>query len=113
MFAPLTRLILVLWAVAVAAMPGALAIADARLEAASLTAVPSHVEALGGTGCARVHDAECAVCSSLRLLAGTVGQASGPGAPTAGSDAIPCPGRAQFASFAGWPERQPRAPPAA
>lgn len=113
MLAPLTRLIIALWAVAVAAMPGALAIADARFEAAARSTAPSHVEALGGTDCAPVHDAECGVCSSLRLLAGAIGEAGVPGSPAAELGATSCPGRATFASSIDWTERQPRAPPSA
>lgn len=106
------RLIAVAWAVAVAAMPGVLALADARVEAASQAAASSHVESLGGTGCAPVHDAECGICSSLRLLAGTSARVSPPRSSTGGSAVTVGRGGTQFATSHGWPESQPRAPPA-
>lgn len=109
---PFIRLIVVLWAVAVAVMPGALALADAGAEAAALSAAPSHVEALGGSGCAPVHDAECGVCSSLRLLARTSARVGSPVSPTTGSGVAPRPRGTHFATSEAWPERQPRAPPA-
>lgn len=107
----LPRLIAILLAVAVAALPGVLAVADARLEAASLAGVPSHVEALGGTDCAPAHDAECAICSSLRLVGGTTADAASPGFPDAGSAEMGCHGRTVVIASATWPEQQPRAPP--
>lgn len=106
----LPRLIAILLAVAVAALPGGLAVADARLEAASLAGVPSHVEALGGTDCAPAHDAECAICSSLRLVGGTTADAASP-VPDAGSAEMGCHGRTHVIASATWPEQQPRAPP--
>ncbi|HET9452980.1 MAG TPA: hypothetical protein VFO66_01750 [Gemmatimonadaceae bacterium] len=107
----LPRLIVILLALAVAALPGALAVADARLEAASLTGAPSHVEALGGTDCAPAHDAECAICSSLRLVGGTTAGAASPAFLDAGSGAMGCHGRTHLVASATWPQQQPRAPP--
>jgi hypothetical protein len=112
MNANVIRVITVLWALAAAMLPGVLAIADAPAEAAGVARATSHVEALGGTGCARVHDAECAVCSTLRLA----GSAPGRGCPTTWSSAlpgsIPDAGRAHFAAADRRDDGRPRAPPA-
>jgi cytochrome c5 len=106
------RVITVLWALAAAMLPGVLAIADAPMAAAAVVAPASHVEALGGTGCARVHDAECAVCSTLRLA----GSAPGRGGLATWSVARPCSipdaRRTHIAAADRRDDGRPRAPPA-
>lgn len=76
----LSRLLVVLWAVAAATLPGVLSVAEASEVAAATMPAPSHVESEGGSPtCLPVHGDACIVCSTLR---------SGPGAP---SSAMPLP----------------------
>jgi hypothetical protein len=47
-------------------LPGAASVADAQLEATSISARPtSHIEEHGGAHCARVHPEDCALCRVL------------------------------------------------
>lgn len=101
------------WAVATAAMPGLLAVAEGAGEAAATAAVESHVENAGGSdACPVAHDAHCAACTMLRH--GHTGPAA-----IAGSWAVSCAARAvvQFVTPAAdgrlTGSGNPRAPPAA
>ena len=112
MNANVIRVITVLWALAAAMLPGVLAIADAPAAAAAVVPAASHVETPGGTGCAPVHDAECAVCSTLRFA----GSAPARGDVATWSVPRPCPvpdaERSRFAAADRPDDARPRAPPA-
>lgn len=113
MLVRLLRTIALCWAVAAAAMPGALAIADARAEASAGVAGLGHVESEGGTDtCAVAHGADCAACSMLRHggATGAAGQPVGAALVTRSLPATSCAaGPRTTARSTG----DPRAPPSA
>lgn len=108
----LFRILAVAWAVASAAMPGVVAIADAQVEAEAAPG-QGHVEAYGGSdSCPLVHDGDCGACSLLRHGTGTT--ASPPTLAVAGP--VTASGRARRAARTVAPASGPaipRAPPAA
>jgi len=92
------------------ALPGAAALADARLDAAWAHAT-AHVESHTTTSCARLHPPDCAVCHFLTAPALTgrpaalrLGVADGAPPRLAGPADLPHP--------LARPHPQPRAPPA-
>ncbi|NUQ21023.1 MAG: hypothetical protein HOQ09_08690, partial [Gemmatimonadaceae bacterium] len=65
---PLLRAFSLVYAVLQLLLPGAVSMADARLEAASIAAHPvAHVESHSTPACARVHPEDCALC---RVISG-------------------------------------------
>lgn len=86
------RLFAALVAVLQLALPAAVSVADARLDAQSYTtATRSHVEDQSSTSCPRIHPLECALCQFLSSGTGTPAAAV---LPYASRRDISCPAEA-------------------
>jgi hypothetical protein len=80
---PALRAYWLFYAILQLVLPGAASIADARIEAESVSARPtSHVEEHGGAHCPRVHPEDCALCRVLSAT-GTPAPATAASLPTA------------------------------
>lgn len=91
------------------ALPGAAAIADARLDAAGLHAA-AHVESHTSSTCARVHAPDCALCHFLTVSARPTGTA-GVRLDIATDLAARPVDRGELPQLFARPHSQPRAPP--
>jgi hypothetical protein len=95
-----SRTVRTLWLLAAAlqlAQPGAVAWADARLDALG-AAAPAHIESHTTASCARIHPPDCALCHYLSAALAR----RGPMAPAVDATAARMP-------FLGQPVRLPRA----
>ena len=92
-------------------LPGAASIADARIEAESVSARPtSHIEEHGGAHCPRVHPEDCALCRVLSAT-GTPASVAAAVLPRALRIAPPSDGPVRVARL-GHHSARSRAPPA-
>lgn len=107
----LARVLVLMWAVVSAGFPGAVGLAHALQGGGDAAAAVSHVEAPGGQDCAPVHGAECALCSTLRIVGPAPVRAALPVAGTDRASAPRCEGAGHASAADSARAARPRAPP--
>lgn len=107
----LARILVLMWAVVSAAFPGAVGLAHALQGGGDAAAAASHVEAPGSQDCAPVHGAECALCSTLRIVGPAPARAALPDATADGVGAPSCVGAGHATAADPGRTARPRAPP--